>query len=341
MHRHPTVTAPSERRQNAPPDAAPTLRLLVIDDDPAYRAFCAALLRRLGFWVDSAEDGEAGLQRLLQGVYDIAVVDYEMPRLTGIQTIARIRADENLKSLYAIMLTSREDMETKLTALDAGFDDFLCKGSSEREIVAKLVAARRVAFRQRTMSVAMRDLYGLATRDDLTGVFNRRFFISEAERMLAEGTVVNVVLLDLDGFKHVNDTYGHLAGDELLRELGVALQSNTRPDDVVARFGGDEFVLAIPHLGVADVERIAGRLVNAVETLECAFEPSFRIGVSSGLASSRLLDSPTLAQLLNAADRDMYKNKWMRKHPDQRPELYEYPAQDRNVVERLLKASPR
>jgi diguanylate cyclase (GGDEF)-like protein len=235
------------------------------------------------------------------------------------------------------MLTSHEDVDTKLTALDAGFDDFLTKTSSDREIVAKLTAGRRLAARQRTMDIAIRDLYGLATRDDLTGAFNRRFFISEAERMLAEGVVVNVVLLDLDGFKHINDTYGHLAGDQVLRDVATALHAHTRVEDVVARFGGDEFVIAVPHLDIAVLERICERLSRAVAAIEwSAGGATFHIGVSAGIASSRLLDAPTLVQLMTAADRDMYKNKWFRKHPDVAPELYEYPSSDRDVVERLF-----
>jgi len=330
------VSPHPERRIDRSSATSEPLRLLLVDDDAIYRAYAAVLMRRLGFWVDTAEDGQAALDRLAQGRYDIAIIDYEMPRMKGLETISRIRADESAKSLYAVMLTAREDIDTKLTALDAGFDDFMTKASSEREIIAKMVAARRVAARQRTMDVAIRDLYGLATRDDLTGVFNRRFFISESERLLAEQTVLNVVLLDLDNFKEVNDTYGHLAGDDVLRDVGLSLQSTTRPEDVVARFGGDEFVIAVPHLEIPLVERIEERLGRAVAELEWGRETRFRVGVSTGIASSRLMEKPTLARLLSVADRDMYKNKWVRKHPDLRPELYEYPAQERNVVERLL-----
>jgi two-component system cell cycle response regulator len=332
------VTANAERRQSPARSTEPPLRLLVVDDDANDRAYVAALTRRLGFWVDTAEDGEVALQRLTHAAYDVAVIDQKMPRLNGTALIGWLRAIDQTKALYAVMLTGREDVDTKLAALDAGFDDFLTKGSSEAEIVAKLVAARRVAARQRTMDAAIRELYGLATRDDLTGVFNRRLFISEVERMLAEGIAVNLVLLDVDDFKDVNDTHGHLAGDAVLRDVGTALMSNTRPDDIVARFGGDEFVVAIPDLDVAAVERIAERLTGAIAALEWGSAARFRVAASAGFASSRFLDAPTLAQLLNAADRDMYKNKWIRKHPDLRPELYEYPSQERNVVERLLNA---
>jgi diguanylate cyclase (GGDEF)-like protein len=236
-----------------------------------------------------------------------------------------------------MMLTAREDVDTKLVALNAGFDDFLTKTSSEPEIVAKIVAARRLAARQRTMDMALRDLYGLATRDDLTGLFNRRFFISECERLLAEGTALNVVLIDLDRFKQINDTFGHLAGDRVLRDIGTTLHLHTRADDVVARFGGDEFVIAIPHLAPDAVERIAQRLTIAIEQLRWAHSAPAQIGASAGIASSHLLKEPSLSQLMNAADRDMYKNKWLRKNPNERPELYEYPANERIPNEQILR----
>jgi two-component system cell cycle response regulator len=334
-----TVTHESDRRRGPAAETAQPLRLLLIDDDVNYRSYVAAVTRRLGFWVDTADDGQAGIERLLHASFDVVIVDQEMPRMTGVQTIARIRAEASTKDVYALMLTGREDVDTKLTALDAGFDDFLTKTSSEPELVAKIVAARRLATRHRTMDVALRDLYGLATRDDLTGVFNRRFFISEVERMLTEGTAVNVVLLDLDGFKQINDTFGHLAGDRVLRDIGTTLNLNTRAQDVVARFGGDEFVVALPDVDVATTERVAERLTRAIEALQWGDVQSLRIGASSGLASSHLLPNPTLVQLITVADRDMYKNKWLRKHPGVRPELYEYTSKDDDVVARLFPAS--
>ncbi|HVG25592.1 MAG TPA: diguanylate cyclase [Thermoanaerobaculia bacterium] len=331
------TTHQTDRRTATPAGSVQPLRLLLVDDDVNYRTYVASLTRRLGFWVDAADHGEAALDRLSHGAYDLVIVDYEMPRMSGVETIRRIREQEPTRDLYALMLTGREDVDTKLTALDAGFDDFVTKTSSEPELVAKLVAARRLAARQRSMDVAIRDLYTLSTRDDLTGVFNRRFFISEAERMLAERIPVSVILLDLDGFKMINDTFGHLMGDGVLRDVATALHANTRAEDIVARFGGDEFVIALPQIDVATVERIAERVREAVAALRWG-TPSFAIGMSAGIAFSHLLPNPTLVQLVSVADRDMYKNKWLRKHPGVRPELYEYPAENRDLVERLFSA---
>jgi diguanylate cyclase (GGDEF)-like protein len=309
------VNAPIHRRRTDSSADAQLLRLLVVDDEPDYRAYLVALTRRIGFAVDAVPDAIAAGEALASGSYDAAIIDYEMPRMSGIDLIAALRAGQTTKGIYAVMLTAREDMETKLAALHGGFDDFMSKSSPEVEIVAKLAAARRVAARQRTMDVAIRELYGLATRDELTALFNRRFFLAEAERLLASGTPVGVILFDLDDFKLVNDTHGHLAGDRVLRDVGALFHRTTRSEDIVARFGGDELVMAVPQLQVREIASIADRLRRDVQAMQWVVErAAFTVGVSTGIASSRLLAQPSLAQLLNAADRDLYKNKWLRKH---------------------------
>lgn len=305
-----------ERRRSTPKHAdvnpAP-LRALVVEDDPAYRAYVVKLTERIGFVADEATDGRDALEKLAQTTYDIAIVDQQMPRVTGLDVITHIRADPAARAMYAVMLTAREDVETKLTALEAGFDDFLTKGASEAEISAKLVAARRIAARQRTLDGRIRELYGLATRDELTGVFNRRFLLAEADRLVAEERPLSLILFDLDGFKEVNDTYGHLAGDNVLRDIGALFLSNTRPEDLICRYGGDEFVMLISDLGLKEVERIAKRLARNVHELRwTSGATTFSITVSIGIATSHLLPTPAIANLLNAADRDLYKNKWLR-----------------------------
>lgn len=298
-----------DRRRPSPEPTAQPLRLLVVEDDPDYRSYISALTRRLGFRVDGAADGEAALQKLAEATFDVAIIDHEMPRLKGIDAITRIREDEESRALYAVMLTAHEDIDTKLAALRAGFDDFLTKSSLEAEITAKLIAARRVASRQRTMNVTIRDLYGLATRDDLTGVFNRRYFYSEMERLLTEETIVSLVALDLDGFKRINDVHGHSAGDRVLRDVATVLLANTRPEDIVARLGGDEFVVAVPGAEAEQVDLIADRLTTAVEQLEWTAAQPFRVGASAGVASSQWHRDVSVIQLLAAADRNMYVKK--------------------------------
>ncbi|HEX7708521.1 MAG TPA: diguanylate cyclase [Thermoanaerobaculia bacterium] len=313
--------SPDVERRKSPVSEPTALRLLIVDDDPAYRAWIATLTKRLGYGVETAEDGVVGLERLLGEHFDVVIVDQEMPRMSGLELIAGIRSESSLTGLYAVMLTGHDDIETKLAALATGFDDFLSKSSQEVEIAAKLVAARRVATRQLSLDVTARELYGLANRDELTGLFNRRFFISHTQELLAQGAAaVSIILFDLDDFKTINDTYGHVAGDQILRDVGSLFHRTTRLEDVIARYGGDEFVMVIPDLEVSDIEAIAKRLSTEVRALLWqAGASAFGIGVTTGVASSRLLTAPTVEQLLNAADRDLYRGKWLRKHPGTQP----------------------
>jgi two-component system cell cycle response regulator len=319
------MSSPLRRRTDTDRNASP-LRALVVDDDENYRVFMRALLRRLGFEVSTASDGREAEQVVEDHSFDLLVIDCEMPRVSGLDLIAAVRENSVCSDTYAIMLTGREDLDTKINALRLGFDDFIVKSTSEVEIVARFGAARRLITRQRRLDITVRELYGLATRDELTGLFNRRYFFSEAERLIAEESELTLVLLDLDGFKPINDTYGHLAGDRILRDIGSLFLRRTRQHDIVARYGGDEFVLLMKNCKIPECEKLAARLASEIGSLQWTLgDDTIHVGVSTGFSASIYLDRPSVSQLLNAADRDLYKNKWVRSHPDLDPSLYEYP----------------
>jgi diguanylate cyclase (GGDEF)-like protein len=327
------MSSPGRRRTDADGAGAEALRALVVDDAEHDRFFVATLLRRAGFVVTMADDGSAAHERVDREPYDLLVIDCEMPRMNGLDLVAHVRRSEHCAESFTMMLTARQDIETKLAALGAGFDDFLVKSMGEPEISAKVAAAQRLIIRQRKLDAAVRELYGLATRDELTGLFNRRFFFTEAERRLAAGGQLGVVLFDLDGFKRVNDTFGHLTGDRILRDVGALFLRSTRQEDLIARYGGDEFVMLVSGTGPVEVERLAARLGRGIDSLRwTAGDETFGVGVTSGVAVSILLQQPSLEQLLDASDRDLYKNKWLRANPDRDPSLYEYPHGHANRV---------
>ena len=333
---------PHRRRTDLDSSGSPALRALVVDDEPHYRAYIGTLLKRFDFEIVNASDGAEAHTALEDCAFDLLIIDCEMPRLNGMQLIKEVRNNRRCADIYALMLTAHEDLDTKITALRAGFDDFLMKSTPDEEIVAKIGAARRLIVRQRRLDTTVRELYGLATRDELTGLFNRRYFFGEADRLLAEGVVINLVLFDLDRFKEVNDTYGHLAGDRILRDVGTAFLGHTRHQDIIARYGGDEFVLLVPGAGLQEVEHLASRLAHDITKLEWSFgDDTVTVGVTTGVGSSTLLDHPTISQLLNAGDRDLYKNKWVRSHPDIDPSLYEYPASRADRLSQLIEFPTR
>jgi diguanylate cyclase (GGDEF)-like protein len=331
------MATPHRRRTDLDSSGLPALRALVVDDDVNYRSYIGALLKRFDFEIVNAADGEEADAALEECAFDLLIIDCEMPRLNGLELIKRVRATHRSADVYALMLTGHEDLDTKITALRAGFDDFIMKSTPDIEIVAKIGAARRLIVRQRRLDTTVRELYGLATRDELTGLFNRRYFFGEADRLLSEGATVTLVLFDLDRFKEVNDTYGHLAGDRILRDVGALFLSHTRHQDIICRYGGDEFVLLVPHAALDEVEVLAHRLAEDLSDLRWTFaDTQVQVGVTTGIASSAFLDRPTISQLLNVGDRDLYKNKWLRSHPDADPARYEYPSSRANRLSELI-----
>jgi len=313
-------TVPLRRRTDLDSSGLPPLRALVAEDDDNYAAYIAVLLRRFGFEVVVAPNGTVALAAAQERPFDVAVIDFEMPEMNGLELIAALRRNHRSDDMYALMVTAHTDLETKVTALRLGYDDFITKETGDTEMIAKLGAARRLVQRQRRLDATVRELYGLATRDELTGLFNRRYFYSEAERMLAEGCKINLALFDLDDFKKINDNYGHLAGDQILRDVGALFLRDTRADDLIARYGGDEFVLMTAQATLDDVIALAGRITAEIARLRWTFgDHTAGIGATSGVATSTLLEAPTLPQLLAVCDRDLYKNKWLHAHPSDAP----------------------
>ncbi len=321
------MTAPVRRRHDDHPIEATSAHVLIVDDDDNFRAWLSLLMRRLGFSVASAGDGEEALARMHETGFDLLICDLEMPRMDGLELIRAVRSTPALSNQYAVMLTSHEDVRTKVASLEAGYDDFLAKSCTEVEVVAKVIAAKRMLARQRLMSVAMREWQTLATRDELTGVATRRTFFECAERYLAEGRGLGVAIIDLDGFKPINDTYGHLTGDRILRDIGSLFLNRTRADDLIARFGGDEFLLLVVDHPLDDLTGAAERLTSELSLLQwTSGAAAIAVSATSGVAHSSLLPRATIEQLLEAADRDLYAKKWVKKNPGAPPHLYEYPG---------------
>lgn len=301
--------------------------MLIVEDDEAYRVYLQSLVRRLGCIVATATDGADALARLGEATFDLLLSDLEMPRLNGMDLITHVRAHPTAGTIYAVMITGRGDEQCKLAALSRGYDDYLPKSSSEVEVAARIGAARRLLERHRVLDAEMLRWRTLAMRDELTGVASRRVFVDWVEEHLRRELAVAVVMLDLDGFKQINDTNGHLAGDCILRDVGALFVRRTRREDLVARYGGDEFVFAFVGVTLDEATRLAQRFALGIADLSWQIGTEvLRITATAGIAHSDLLAAPSVDRLLDAADRDLYAKKWLKKHPPAALEgVYEYP----------------
>lgn len=283
--------------------------MLAVDDDPAYRRYLQHLLRKAGFEITTSASASDALDRIRGGEeVDMLIVDLSMPEMTGLEFVAKLGNDQRTAGMYKILLTAYGETETKLRALDGGLDDFLTKSSSEEEILAKLRSAARRLEMERRLHLENEELQELVLTDELTGIGNRRALYREGEQLARSGRRVSMILFDIDAFKAINDTYGHLHGDRVLIEVAATLKKHTRYGDILARFGGDEFVLVLPDTGGAEARRIANRIAAAVRELEWQTEKgTFRTAVSCGI--STVTASCALGELLKRSDAQLYSRK--------------------------------
>jgi two-component system, cell cycle response regulator len=303
---------PGRRKSDyeAPPE--PPLRVLAVDDDMMYLKRLRLVLTRAGFDVITANDGPSAIDRIRKD-RDVGVllIDLSMPGMDGIETARRARAACAFPGLYAILLTASDGVDVKLRALNSGLDDFLTKSSPDDEILAKLRSAARRLEMERRLHLENAELQTLALTDELTGIANRRALFREADRMLATGKVLSVVLFDLDRFKLINDSYGHLMGDRILADVAATLKANTRVGDVIARYGGDEFVLLLPDTPAPDARAITDRIRHRIANLRWDHAgQTISVGVGIGLSTAGTGSS--IATLLAESDAKLYDAKTAR-----------------------------
>lgn len=301
----------SRRRSDADlPGVEAKLRILAVDDDPAYLRYLDHVLTRAGFAVETATDGTAALERIRANCdIDLLLIDLSLPGMDGIETVRRIQIECSVPSLYTILLTASEGVETKLRALDGGLDDFLTKQSGESEILAKIRSAARRLQMERQLHLQNEELQALALTDELTGIANRRALFRAGADILNSGRQLTVVLFDLDAFKQINDTFGHLSGDRILADVAALFDANTRYGDMIGRYGGDEFVLLLPDTGTEEAQQICDRVLAKIRQLSWTINgTTLSVNAQFGVATSAA-DSSSLPALLATCDQELYSGK--------------------------------
>ena len=281
--------------------------LLVVDDSDEMRALLQQQLADRGYEVVTAADGEQALALVGTRQPDAILLDHELPGLSGLDVLARLRTDDALAAVPVIMLTSEHEQALLLTSLRAGAHDHLRKPFDPAELEARVAAALRVKKLNDALVDANRRLAEQALTDHLTGLANRRHGAHELERAVAlavrHGHALALARIDIDHFKVVNDTYGHQGGDEVLAEVARRLTRAIRGGDELARWGGDEFVVIQPATDRAGAARAAERLRAAIADAPIG---DTAITISVGWAHWA---GDTPDDLLARADRALYKAK--------------------------------
>ena len=289
-------------------------KVLIADDSPVYRKLLQQQLFALGSCsVLVARSGQEAIEIFEKQRPSLVITDWVMPDLSGIELCQKIRA---MKSDYAyvIILTSNSEKKDIVKGLSAGADDYLTKPFDEDELLARIRVGMRLVDLQRQIEAKNRLLEELALTDALTGLPNRRAVVAWSDRQLEaaarHGFAFWVILMDLDHFKTVNDTYGHEAGDTVLKKFGEILKVNTRGSEMSGRIGGEEFLHVITFSDEAGIRIVTGRIRNQLveETFHFGGK-DIKVTASFGAASFSGNKAPEFSVLVGLADAALYRAK--------------------------------
>ncbi len=289
-------------------------RVLVAEDDAMFRKILRTWLESWGYEVMIAADG-AQAWELLQGERPphLLILDWIMPKPDGVELCRLIRERQKSPYQYILLVTAKDGTEDLVTGLESGADDYLSKPFDRSELRARLRAGRRILTLQEEQTQARDQLHFQATHDGLTAIWNRTTILDllnrEFENNARSIKTTGVIMLDLDHFKRVNDTYGHHAGDAVLKESVKRIQESVRSYDLVGRYGGEEFLVVLPDCEQEEVEACAERVRWAV-----ASGPVFLDGVSIPVTASigTAVANPLVnsaKDALAAADSALYRAK--------------------------------
>jgi diguanylate cyclase (GGDEF)-like protein len=265
------------------PNVAETARILIVDDHDDNVELLRARLEAWGYTAEAARDGEEALKKITDSPPDLILLDVMMPKIDGIEVARRVKSNTALPFIPIIMQTALDATENKVEGLNAGADDYITKPIDFAELKARLVSMLRIKRlqeeleeRERQLLEANERLRHMSRTDALTGLDNRRHLEETLEEMFGHAKRLNepfaCIMCDLDRFKTVNDTYGHQAGDAVLKQLARILKGEAREIDRVGRYGGEEFMLLLPGTVLDAGVTFADRVRKQVESHTFTFE---------------------------------------------------------------------
>src|SRR5262245_55163291 len=238
------------------------MKVLIAEDDVVSRRLLEAMLMRWGYEVAVTHNGLDAWE-MLRGPTPppMAILDWMMPGMDGVEVCRKVRQRGQEPYIYLLLLTTKGRKENIVEGLDAGADDYLTKPFDPHELQVRLRTGKRIITLQAELIEAREELRVQAMYDPLTGVWNRRAILqvlgSELARSRREGLSLAVVIADLDHFKRINDTYGHMVGDTALCEAASRMQALLRPYDAIGRYGGEEFLMILPGCTSQDAFKLA------------------------------------------------------------------------------------
>jgi diguanylate cyclase (GGDEF)-like protein len=296
-------------------------KVLIVEDSRAQREFVRDALVRRGYEVQEATGGLAALSLIKTAPPDVVLLDVMLDDMDGYSVCRWLRLGEPTRDVVIIMLTVKGEVKERIEGLHVGADDYVPKPFDMDELEARIFAGirtRNARLELRERNTELESLLSrteqLAMSDALTGVFNRRRFTEVLRHEWARARrykhPISLLLFDVDHFKEVNDHQGHASGDETLKNVAQILSTSIREVDLCARYGGDEFVLLLPHTSATNATVVAERIREKVARARTTWTgAAARVSLSVGVASNEDAALERSDDLMEAADRALYEAK--------------------------------
>lgn len=294
------------------------MKILVAEDDKISRLMLERVFSGHGYDIISVPDGdEAWAVLQAPGHPHLLILDWMMPGITGVEIVRRLRERPDGHTYYIMILTSLDTPEDISFALDGGADEFVSKPYHAEALRSRANVGRRIVSLHEMLSEKISMLEEAhkiislqAATDELTGLYNRRHFNESFSNLMAVSKrhkyPISLIITDLDKFKSVNDLYGHSTGDEVLKVFAATMRSIVRTEDVVARWGGEEFIILLPHTALGGATVVA-------ERIRVSFASEILLGTNLPLTSSfgvvELSEREDAEDFINRADKALYRAK--------------------------------
>lgn len=294
--------------------------ILLVEDNKVQANAGVKSLESMGHEVTLAADGKSALKAAATGSFDLIILDLVLPDMHGNQICKWLKNNESTRLIPVIMLTSKSSINDRVTGLEAGADDYLQKPYNIHELEARIRACLRtkalqdeLAEKNHELQSLLKEVERLALTDHLTGLLNRRQFSSTLQQEFNEftryKTPLACFLVDIDNFKSINDELGHHVGDTVLKEISTVMTKTLRNVDIVARWGGEEFVVLLPQTEPEAAKGAARRVLKEVSSHAYTGTGNRAITVSIGISHASHESVETAEDLVKTADEAMYQAK--------------------------------
>jgi len=298
--------------------------ILIVDDIPENVQILGSILKNQGYSFAFAESGQETFEILKKIIPDLILLDIMLPDIDGFEICEAIKENEQTKDIPIIFLSAKTQMEDKVKAFSLGAVDYITKPYEALEVIARVQTHIRmkkyqdmiIRYNEQLMTLNQelekekKKLEIISVTDYLTGLYNRRYIFKriseEIERFHRYGDVFSIIIFDLDHFKDINDHYGHIVGDEVLKKFADTIQAQLRITDMAGRYGGEEFILLLPKTELEQAYSLGLRISREIKKISWKYE-GLLLTVSGGTAE--INNSDNESSLLNRADENLYTAK--------------------------------